>query len=170
MEKIKFLEEQIQAQNIIDDALKELPLIDKITLFMWKNFFTQYLIVLSFVILALDKETYFLDTFKSDEGTRVIFILELSLLICFLSSKLFFLLSKTIKENKFKALFMMKNKIKEKDYQFLIKKLNEDIRNNEQSFLNFYLDRKRVVRKLEKQINKIKKEEFDKLKAGITLK
>lgn len=170
MEKIKFLEEQIQAQNIIDDALKELPLIDKITLFMWKNFFTQYLIVLSFVILALDKETYFLDTFKSDEGTRVIFILELSLLICFLSSKLFFLLSKTIKENKFKALFMMKNKIKEKDYQFLIKKLNEDIRNNEQSFLNFYLDRKRVVRKLEKQINKIKKEEFDKLKVGITLK
>lgn len=170
MEKIKFLEEQIQAQNIIDKALKKLPLIDKITLFMWKNFFTQYLIVLSFVILALDKETYFLDTFKSDEGTRVIFILELSLLICFLSSKLFFLLSKTIKENKFKALFMMKNKIKEKDYQFLIKKLNEDIRNNEQSFLNFYLDRKRVVRKLEKQINKIKKEEFDKLKAGITLK
>lgn len=170
MEKIKFLEEQIQAQNIIDDALKELPLIDKITLFMWKNFFTQYLIVLSFVILALDKETYFLDTLKSDEGTGVIFILELSLLICFLSSKLFFLLSKTIKENKFKALFMMKNKIKEKDYQFLIKKLNEDIRNNEQSFLNFYLDRKRVVRKLEKQINKIKKEEFDKLKVGITLK
>ena len=79
-------------------------------------------------------------------------------------------LSKTLKENKFKALFMMKNKIKEKDYQFLIKKLNEDIRNNEQSFLNFYLDRKRVVRKLEKQINKIKKEEFDKLKVGITLK
>ena len=98
MEKIKFLEEQIQAQNIIDDALKELPLIDKITL------------------------------------------------------------------------FMLKNKIKEEDYQFLIKKLNEDVRNNEQSFLNFYLDRKRVVRKLEKQINKIKKEEFDKLKVGITLK
>lgn len=73
-------------------------------------------------------------------------------------------LSKTLKENKFKALFMMKNKIKEKDYQFLIKKLNEDIRNNEQSFLNFYLDRKRMVKKLEKQINKIKKEEFDKLK------
>lgn len=40
-------------------------------------------------------------------------------------------LSKTLKENKFKALFMIKNKIKEKDYQFLIKKLNEDIRNNE---------------------------------------
>lgn len=79
-------------------------------------------------------------------------------------------LSKTLKENKFKALFMMKNKIKEKDYQFLIKKLNEDIRNNEQSFLNFYLDRKRVVRKLEKQINKIKKEGFDKLKMGIILK
>lgn len=164
MEKIKFLEEQIQAQNIIDEALKKLPLMDKITLFMWKNFFTQYLIVLSFVMLALDKETYFLDTFKSDEGTGVIFILELSLLICFLLSKLFFLLSKTLKENKFKALFMLKNKIKNEDYQFLIKKLNEDIRNNEQSFLNFYLDKKRVVKKLEKQINKIKKEEFDKLK------
>ena len=164
MEKIKFLEEQIQAQNIIDEALKKLPLMDKITLFMWKNFFTQYLIVLSFVMLALDKETYFLDTFKSDEGTGVIFILELSLLICFLLSKLFFLLSKTLKENKFKALFMLKNKIKNEDYQFLIKKLNEDIRNNEQSFLNFYLDKKRVVKKLEKQINKIKKEEFNKLK------
>lgn len=64
MEKIKFLEEQIQAQNIIDEALKKLPLMDKITLFMWKNFFTQYLIVLSFVILSfiiltLDKEAYF---------------------------------------------------------------------------------------------------------------
>lgn len=164
MEKIKFLEEQIQTQNIIDKTLKELPLIDKITLFMWKNVFTQYLIVLSFITLTLDKEAYFSDTFKSDKGTGVIFILELALMICFLLNKLFFLLSKTLKENKFKALFMLKNKIKEKDYQFLIKKLNEDIRNNEQSFLNFYLDRKRVVKKLEKQINKIKKEEFDKLK------
>lgn len=170
MEKIKFLEEQIQAQNIIDKALKKLPLIDKITLFMWKNFFIQYLIVLSFIILILDKEAYFLDTFKSDEGTVVIFLLELSLMICFLLTKLFFLLSKILKENKFKALFMLKNKIKKEDYQFLIKKLNEDVRNNEQSFLKFYLDRKRVVRKLEKQINKIKKEEFDKLKIEIILK
>lgn len=164
MERIKFLEEQIQAQNIIDKALKKLPLMDKITLFMWKNFFIQYLIVLSFIILTLDKEAYFSDTFKSDEGTGVIFILELALIICFLLSKLFFLLSKTLKENKFKALFMLKNKIKEKDYQFLIKKLNEDIRDNEQSFLKFYLNRKRSIKKLEKQINKIKKEKFDKLK------
>lgn len=164
MEKIKFLEEQIQAQNIIDKALKKLPLIDKITLFMWKNFFTQYLIVLSFITLTLDKETYFLDTFKSDEGTGVIFILELSLLICFLLGKLFLLLSKTINKNKFKALFTLKNKIKNEDYQFLIKKLNEDIRNNEESFLKFYLNKKRTVKKLEKEINKIKKEEFDKLK------
>lgn len=170
MEKIKFLEEQIQAQNIIDEALKKLPLMDKITLFMWKNFFIQYLIVLSFIMLTIDKKEYFFNIFKSDEVTGVIFILELSLLLSLLLGKLFLLLSKTINKNKFKALFTLKNKIKDEDYQFLIKKLNEDIRNNEQSFLNFYLDRKRVVRKLEKQINKIKKEEFDKLKVGITLK
>lgn len=164
MERIKFLEEQIQTQNIIDRALGELPFIDKITLFMWKNFFIQYLIVLSFIMLILDKEAYFLDMFKSDEVTGVIFLLELSLMVCLLLSKMFFLLSKILKENKFKALFMLKNEIQEEDYQFLIKKLNEDIRNNEQSFLNFYLNKKRMVKKFKKQINKIKKEEFDKLK------
>lgn len=49
------------------------------------------MVLFVFNILTLDKEAYFLDTFKSDEGTGVIFILELSLMMCFLLSELFFL-------------------------------------------------------------------------------